>query len=125
MSSFDIKLEVIPPAMHVCKFPLETRAYVRCSGFRDSAGILIIRIKYPFYRLLLNKRKFFYFASRPAVFLVQLMILRFMQAVNVMGTVNLVFRSGNVENISSTNVIFLALSGGWKGPFDFTSPTRI
>ena len=47
------------------------------------------------------------------------MILRFMQAVNVMGTVNLVLRSGNVENISSTNVIFLALSGGWKGPFDF------
>ena len=51
------------------------------------------------------------------------MILRFMQAVNVMGTVNLVLRSGTVENISSTNVIFLALSGGWKGPFDFTSPT--
>ena len=47
------------------------------------------------------------------------MILRFMQVVNVMGTVNLVLRSGNVENISSTNVIFLALSGGWKGPFDF------
>ena len=48
-----------------------------------------------------------------------------MQAVNVMGTVNLVLRSGNVENISSTNVMFLALSDGWKGPFDFTSPTRI
>ena len=47
------------------------------------------------------------------------MTLRFMQAVNVIGTVNLVLRSGNVENISSTNVIFLALSGGWKGPFDF------
>ena len=53
------------------------------------------------------------------------MILRFMQAVYVMGTVNLVVRSGNVENVSSTNVIFLALSDGWKGPFDFTSPTRI
>ena len=48
-----------------------------------------------------------------------------MQAVNVMGTVNLVLRSGNVENISSTNVMFLALSDGWKGTFDFTSPTRI
>ena len=47
------------------------------------------------------------------------MILRFMQAVNVMETVNLVLRSGNVENISSANLIFLALSGGWKGPFDF------
>ena len=53
------------------------------------------------------------------------MILRFMQEVNFMGTINLVLRSGNVENISGTNVIFLALSGGWKGPFDFTSPTRI
>ena len=112
MSSFDIKLKVIPPPVYVCKFPLETRAYVRCSGFRDSAGILIIRMKNPFYQLLLNKKNFFYFASRPAAFLVQLMILRFMEAVNVMGTVNLVFRSGNVENISSTNVIFLALSGG-------------
>ena len=47
------------------------------------------------------------------------MILRFMQAVNVMETVNLVLGSGNVENISSANLIFLALSGGWKGPFDF------
>ena len=111
--------------MHVCKFPLETRAYVRCSGFRDSAGILIIRIKNPFYRLLLNKKKFFYSASRPAAFLAQLTILHFMQAVNVMGTVNLVLRSVNVENISSTNVIFLALSGDWKGLFDFTSPKRI
>ena len=93
--------------MHVCKFPLETRAYVRYSGFRDSAGILIIRTKNPFYRLLLNKKtKFFYSASRPPAFLVQLMILRCMQAVNVMGTVNLVLRSGNVENISSTNVFF-------------------
>ena len=34
-----------------------------------------------------------------------------MQAVNVMETVNLVLRSGNVENISSANLIFLALSG--------------
>ena len=42
--------------MHVCKCPLETRAYVRCSGFRDSAGILMIRIKNPFYRVLLNKK---------------------------------------------------------------------
>ena len=53
------------------------------------------------------------------------MILRLMQAVTVMGTVNLGLRSGNVENISSTNVIFLALSDGWKGSFDFTSPTPI
>ena len=120
MSSFDIKLELIPPDMHVCKFPLETRAYFWCNDFRDSAGILIIRIKNPFYRFfLLNKTKFFYSVSRPAALLVQLMILRFMQAVNVMETVNLVLRSGNVENISSANLIFLALSGGWKGPFDF------
>ena len=53
------------------------------------------------------------------------MVLRFMQAVNVMGTVNLELRSENVEKISSTDVIFVALSDGLKGPFDFTSPTRI